>query len=128
MLIAVMLILAQPPSVPGPPCVPGIVAASPVKTHAQRYAEATAESVASGKPMAVFVGCQPVTDTGVLVLGVPENWFVGFPAKCVLVGVPDGQKVMLKATLDCGATVAQIRQAADRCRIPFLTSPQMAGS
>lgn len=78
----------------------------------QSYTGGIAKSVKDGKPLVVFVGCEPRPIPGMVV--ARRGSMAGYPAKCIVVSVPIKGDCEWKCTLGVNATNAQIKSADHR--------------
>lgn len=125
------LILAQSP-VPLPPEVPPVIddvkPVTPVDADFPRlrYLQAWSRSVATGKPIAVFVGVPPLERLYDVAIPVemPRGWFRDYPASCVIIGRPSDDTLHWYRTLPATATEDDIRLAVlPRAAAPVYVDP-----
>ncbi len=120
-LTVAMLTVAQPVA-PKPPQAPPVAIEKIAKPKvAKAYADFRAEAIAAGKPIVIFVRCEPRPVAGAVLCRVDHlDGYDSGPN--IVIGMPDSRVGMRwKATLERDATDAQIRReiGGTQTRLPF---------
>lgn len=117
-LTVALFAVAQPPVAPRPPQAPPVAAE---KVKAKNYADYRADAIAAGKPIVIFVRCEPRPIAGAVSCRVDHlDGYDSGPN--IVIGVPDAAVGMRwKATLERDASDAAIRRELQvtQSRLPF---------